>query len=514
MKNPLIFSIILFLLWIPAICGEPGFMEKYHATNPVSPDSTYTFEEELTLHQNFLDSAIKNKNSLHQFYGYMYLSDDYVDVQDYSKAMEYLLKAEKFAIAAKNILWQGRVNLYKASLYTDLEDYEIALCFFEQSLFQAEMAADSQNVAMSMEQMGAMYNYLDNHEKAHEYYEKAIPLIKKYCGERSLGVTLSNYGILLGNEGKPLDALKYYKEALLTTPATKSTYRQSNYLSNIASAYFDLDSLDKALELWQECVKINSKNGWDDLLIINYGGLADAYEQKGDIKKALYFFKEHHYLHDSLMGMEVRGEINNLEAKYKNEQKETTLQKYKLELIETEQSLERSIGFLLLLLGLIGFIVWRWRSQIKFTKLSLAQSHESLREITYLLRKKNAQLEILEKEKISLLQKEEEKSPAKEENFDSQFYNQQILTSSDWELFKTNFEKAHPGYLLRLRSIHPTLSEAEERLFLFIKLHLNSKEIAEILGISIGGVKKTRYRLRKRLEINEGASLEDFIHSF
>ncbi len=515
MKKTLIFPFLSFLLWLPAICGEPGFMEQYRKSNPISRDSSYTFEEKLKLHQDFLEAAIKEKNPLNQFYGYMHISDDYVNIQDYSKAMEYLLEAEKFAIAAKNILWQGRVNLHKATLYTYLIDYETALCFFEESLSYAEMAADSQNIAMSMEQMGAMYNYLEEYEKAHECFEKAIPLIKRYCGEKSLGVTLSNYGVLLDNEGKPAEALKYYKDALLTIRDTNSTHRQSNYLNNVAAAYFSLDSLDKALELWKECVEINSENGWDDLLVINYGGISDVYEQKKDNEKALYFFKQHHYLQDSLMGVEVKEEIANLEAKYENERKELALQKYKLELKEIQQFLERSIGFLLLLLGIIGFVLWRWRSQIKFTELSLTQSQESLGDITRLLREKNVQLEVLEKEKKLLLQKEEKDASIKElENFSRQFYNQQILTSSDWELFKINFEKAYPGFLLRLRSTFPTLSEAEERLFLFIKLHLSSKEIAEILGISIGGVKKTRYRLRKRLEISEEISLQDYILSF
>ena len=45
--------------------------------------------------------------------------------------------------------------------------------------------------------------------------------------------------------------------------------------------------------------------------------------------------------------------------------------------------------------------------------------------------------------------------------------------------------------------------EAEERLFLFIKLNLTSQEAAAMLRISVDGVKKTRNRLRKRLGLGE-----------
>lgn len=93
-------------------------------------------------------------------------------------------------------------------------------------------------------------------------------------------------------------------------------------------------------------------------------------------------------------------------------------------------------------------------------------------------------------------------------------YNQRILTPEDWAIFKVHFEKTYPGYLLRLRSVHSTLSEAEERLFLFLKLQLTRKEIADILGISPDSVKKARTRLRKRLELEREDSLEDFVQSF
>ncbi|MEO6758783.1 MAG: hypothetical protein ABIO24_04955, partial [Saprospiraceae bacterium] len=93
-------------------------------------------------------------------------------------------------------------------------------------------------------------------------------------------------------------------------------------------------------------------------------------------------------------------------------------------------------------------------------------------------------------------------------------FENRILTEADWASFKIYFEKAHPGYLLRLRSNYPALSEGEERLFLFIKLNLTTKEAASILGISAESVKKARNRLRKKIELEEEVLLEEFIRGF
>ena len=90
----------------------------------------------------------------------------------------------------------------------------------------------------------------------------------------------------------------------------------------------------------------------------------------------------------------------------------------------------------------------------------------------------------------------------------SDFKYKTILTNSDWLNFKNYFQSNHPGYINNLRNTFPKLSDAEERLFLLIKLNHNTKEISAILGITIESVKKTRNRLRKRLNLTEELDLD------
>lgn len=77
-----------------------------------------------------------------------------------------------------------------------------------------------------------------------------------------------------------------------------------------------------------------------------------------------------------------------------------------------------------------------------------------------------------------------------------------------------HFEKVYPGYVIRLRTLLPSLNEAEERLFIFIKLRLNTKETSSILGISTDSVKKARNRLRKRLELSQDVELARYVSNF
>jgi hypothetical protein len=102
-------------------------------------------------------------------------------------------------------------------------------------------------------------------------------------------------------------------------------------------------------------------------------------------------------------------------------------------------------------------------------------------------------------------------------NFDKnilELTQMKILTEENWTQFKTHFEKAYPGLINQIKETFENLSPAELRMFLLMKLNIDSKEIASILGISIDSVKKTRYRLKKKMDLKEEDHLDLFIHKY
>jgi ligand-binding sensor domain-containing protein len=93
----------------------------------------------------------------------------------------------------------------------------------------------------------------------------------------------------------------------------------------------------------------------------------------------------------------------------------------------------------------------------------------------------------------------------------SQILQSHILTEDDWERFKTTFNEVYPNFFASLRFRFPDITTAELRLAALIKMNLSLKEASAMLGISSESVKKSRYRLRKKLALQEEESLEDFI---
>lgn len=86
-----------------------------------------------------------------------------------------------------------------------------------------------------------------------------------------------------------------------------------------------------------------------------------------------------------------------------------------------------------------------------------------------------------------------------------------LRLQEDWEQFEYHFDKVHRDFLTRLRADYPDLSPNEQKLCAFLRLNLNTKDIANLLHISLRGVEVARYRLRKKLELDKGQNLSKFI---
>jgi len=81
----------------------------------------------------------------------------------------------------------------------------------------------------------------------------------------------------------------------------------------------------------------------------------------------------------------------------------------------------------------------------------------------------------------------------------------------DWKDFKLHFEKVHRDFFQKLRNQCPGLTENDLRLCAYIRIGMRIKQIAQMLSVSSESVKTNRYRLRKKLDLPEKLTLDEFI---
>lgn len=78
---------------------------------------------------------------------------------------------------------------------------------------------------------------------------------------------------------------------------------------------------------------------------------------------------------------------------------------------------------------------------------------------------------------------------------------------ADWDHFAIHFDSVYGDFLKRLRERYPQTTLNDLRLCAYLRMNLSTKEIANLLNISVRGVEGSRYRLRKKLGLPGDANL-------
>ncbi|MFZ4707490.1 MAG: response regulator [Bacteroidales bacterium] len=86
-------------------------------------------------------------------------------------------------------------------------------------------------------------------------------------------------------------------------------------------------------------------------------------------------------------------------------------------------------------------------------------------------------------------------------NYESDFLN----------VFETQFRDVHSDFYERIDTKHPELTPTEKKICTFLKMNLNSKEIAVLLLSTPASVEVTRSKIRKKLGLDHFQSLTGYI---
>ncbi len=176
--------------------------------------------------------------------------------------------------------------------------------------------------------------------------------------------------------------------------------------------------------------------------------------------------------------------------RYKEQQKELEL-KHQIELEKTEKKL-------------IQIKNEKLESEIEYKNSELASSAMNLvQKKEFILKIKDTLKHLNKNEKESLDSHELKKllrSLAEEEKL-----------NDEWEQFSIHFNNVHGDFLVKLSERYPNLKAHELKLCAYLRMNLSSKEIAQLMSISVRGVEISRYRLRKKLNIPTETNLFQFL---
>ena len=89
--------------------------------------------------------------------------------------------------------------------------------------------------------------------------------------------------------------------------------------------------------------------------------------------------------------------------------------------------------------------------------------------------------------------------------------NEDEHLDDEWENFTNHFDQVHSDFLRELKDLHPTITPNELKLCAYLRMNLSTKEMAQLMNISVRGVEISRYRLRKKLAIPTETSIFEYL---
>ena len=412
------------------------------------------------------------------------------------ESMQFYKEALEYFVIADSEYYQSLVYGGIASIYYEEASYDSSLYYNLKKLSTLENSSEMDK-GRSYVNVGMLYDAMDSTDKAIDYSLKALDI-----AERNNALLMKTY---------PLKVLS-------------SVYRKKGEYNKALNFAEESLKLSKELNIIYEM-----KDAHSNLALTNY--------ELGNYKEAYDHLLDQKVLNDSLLNEDANVRLAEMRAKHETEkaEQENVILASKSELQRTRFVAISSM----LSLGLVvlGFMFFRTVTERK-KALELAQKDklisDSKRKIAekelanaemqtkYLqneltnyafhIVEKNNFLEEIKSEMAEVRSEVKNDDALKQINkLGSKIY-QNLMINKDREEFDIQVEQACEGFFKKLDAKYPNLTNQERRLSALLRLNLSSKDISGILNISPKSVDQTRYRLRKKLDIDKSSNLSSILN--
>lgn len=490
-------------LWLSKIQATKGLLFLYKKEY----DSALRFYSEALN----ISKALENKKQTAILKGNIGLIKSHQN--QYPEALETLLEVISMNCGS---LTKAKVYSSIGGIYRNLEDWELAESYFKKSIKLKEKIGLVCNISYNLYDLGVLHKRQLNYGEGLKYLKQALTLQKKcdLSKANTLGAIGNSYNAL----GQTDKANRYYEEQMELAKVENDwegiclvhynkgyyAFQKKNY--NEAKVH-----LMKSLKIAEEKQKLRS-------LMKNHAMLANTYEELKMEDSSVYHANKYYMLKDSISSFKKIKKIGAIEQKHHSNAKKDSLNKANQNEFLTAET-NGTFNPTNLLFGLslsallisIGF----WLSKKQANKEKAKEPLKTLDQ-TKVDQYFKEMLTRLDQLKLST-RKEKDQIPERDVdsiNDMSKFLITNLSTSNDWKSFEHYFEKVHKDFFKNLISSYPDITTNEMNMCALLKLNLLNKDIAQIMGISPGSVRKAQSRLSKKLKLSSEEGLREVVLKF
>lgn len=462
----------------------------------------------------------------------------------YLQALEHLLQAESIFRDLNDKSRMADCLNQLGLVYYNIRQSDQALASHEAALKYYTSADNKKGIAYSLGCIGRLLEKKQEYTAALSYQQKALSMYESLRDEQGIATILENIGSIYEDLEKYDESLSYFRQSLRLNEFTRDSLSMVINLNNIGDNYRKTGNYEMALLFTKKALALSQRLNYRDQISSAYKDLSKTYHLSNNDKLAYENLELGRTLYEEIFAHDASRQLALLHTLFETEQNNNAIQQ-----LHQAQKLDTVIKISLLTgLGLVGLLggvtISRQRLKIrkdrersirdnevheanaKLMQAEIENTHlreqtltqeleaqnKSLSTHTLHLVGKNKMLEDIQLKLNELLSVDREEQRKKIKGL-IKMIDRNFVQDKDWEDFSRIFGQVHKDFFEKLSHRTPDLTASDLRLAALIRLHLTSKDISSTLGISSDSLRIARYRLKKKLKLEEGQSLTAFIHS-
>lgn len=450
---------------------------------------------------------------------------------NFDEALPYFIKARDLFESANDLVRKADAITELGNANAKLKNYELSIDYMKEASLIYESENDPYYNSKVLNYIGYYLIQLDQKDSAVSYLNKSLKLSKEVKHHFIAGNALRDLASIdIGN--------KLFDEAREKIEESNTFFSINDDKHSIAVNYSlkgDLEvknnELASAEKAYNTGLRIAQEIGATSIIQSVHKGLKSVFELQGKYKSAFQHFENYSMIKDSLSSSDQLKNMQNLLVKYETEKKEK-----ELILVKAEND-KREANIKLLIMGLISLFIagtsiiysiiqkrkkekallikqnLEEKQQRELVEKELEFKQKELVAKALQLAKKNEFLQKLETEIGSLKSTVDNKINTTTDKI-SRMIQYDNHDDQEWNQFSKEFSSLHQEYLQRLNEAYGSFTTSEIRLISLMKMNLSTKDIANVLRVSADGIKKARYRLRKKINLDSAVNLQSHFLSF
>lgn len=444
------------------------------------------------------------------------LGNDQWRMGNYQEALKYFTLAYNKVKSTGNEQQMATLLNNLGLVHWRLENNTAAMECYNEAAQLAEKLDMQRLLGLTCTNRSLILKEKRNFNEAFKYNNKAIAIFKKLKAPRDLAIAYNNQGQIYRFNNLPEQALVYYNLSLKECQKINYTEGMATAYQNISTIYTTKANPEKAYFNAHKSLALSLKLDSKVRISEAYRELSRIHDRFSRPDSALYYFKKHYDREKELMDASQSEMLSRYQAKLGVEVKNLRIQNLQNERQIANNRLWFIAAAIFIAMLITAFFLYRYFSKMRFKKRQLeAELENSLKIIevkeqelkTYIidLSKKNSIIGNLQADTTGKIIKDTQDEEV------AHLLGQKILTDEDWQTFKIRFGAIYPHFFDRIGESNVTITEAEIRILVLMRLNLKSKDMANILGISPQSVRVCKMRLKKKLLTQHHETVEDYL---